>query len=74
METLIPILGILAGILIPVSVFISQYYEEKGKREAIIEISRNLDDHSKAGKLLNIFEERKAEPIDYRRQGLLPFL
>jgi hypothetical protein len=71
METLIPILGILAGIIIPVSVFIWQYYEEKGKREAIIEISRHLDDPSKADKLLNIFEERKAEPIDYRRRGLL---
>tara|TARA_B100001094_G_C17433292_1_gene440145 strand:- start:227 stop:433 length:207 start_codon:yes stop_codon:yes gene_type:complete len=67
METLIPVLGTLAGIIIPLSVFIWLYYEEKSKREAIIEISRNLDDRSKVKKSLNIFEERKAEPIDYRR-------
>ena len=73
MELLIPILGILAGIIIPISVFIWLYHEEKGKREAIIEISRNLDDHSKVEKLLSIFEERKSEPIDYRRQGVITF-
>lgn len=66
-------LGILAGIIIPVSVFIWQCHEEKGKKEAIIEISRNLDDHSKVEKLLSIFEERKAEPIDYRRRGVIIF-
>ena len=73
MELLIPILVILAGIIIPVSVFTWQYHEEKGKREAIIEISRNLDDHSKVEKLLSIFEERKSEPIDYRRRGVITF-
>ena len=33
MTDLIPILGILTGIIIPVSVFIWLYYEGKGKRE-----------------------------------------
>ena len=32
-EILIPLFGILAGILIPVAVFIWQYYEGKGKRD-----------------------------------------
>ena len=71
MEILIPILGILSGIAIPIAVFIWLYYENKGKREAIIEISKNLDDQSKVEELINIFEERKKEPLDYRRNGVI---
>ena len=71
MEILIPILGILSGIAIPIAVYIWLYYENKGKREAIIEISKNLDDQSKVEELINIFEERKKEPIDYRRNGVI---
>ena len=68
---LIPILGISAGIIIPLAVFIWLYYEEKGKRAAVIEISKNLDDPSKVEKLLAIFDERKKQPIDYRRGGVI---
>ena len=68
---IIPILGISAGIIIPLAVFIWQYYEEKGKRAAVIEISKNLDDPSKVEKLLAIFDERKKQPIDYRRGGVI---
>ena len=71
MEILIPIFGILSGIAIPIAVFIWLYYENKGKREAIIEISKNLDDQSKVEEMINIFEERKKEPIDYRRNGVI---
>ena len=41
-ETVIPILGILVGTLIPVAVFIWMYYDAKGKREAIIEIAKYI--------------------------------
>ena len=68
---IIPILGISAGIIIPLAVFIWQYYEEKGKRAAVIEISKKLDDPSKVEKLLAIFDERKKQPIDYRRGGVI---
>ena len=68
---MIPILGISAGIIIPLAVFIWLYYEEKGKRAAVIEISKNLDDPSKVEKLLAIFDERKKQPIDYRRGGVI---
>lgn len=68
---LIPILGILAGIIIPVAVFIWQYYENKGKRETILNISKHLDDPSKLDELLQLFEDRKKEPIDYRRNGVV---
>ena len=70
-EILIPILGILAGIIIPLSVFIWLYHEEKGKRDAALQIAKHLDDPSKVEDLLSIFEERKKEPIDYRRGGVI---
>ena len=68
---IIPIFGMLTGIIIPVAVFIWQYKDAKGKRETVLEISKNLDDSSKVEELLNIFEERKKEPIDYRRNGVI---
>ena len=71
MTTLIPILGILSGIIIPVSVFIWLYYEGKGKRETALEIAKHMDDPSKVEELLGIFDERKKEPIDYRRGGVI---
>lgn len=71
MESLIPIFGILSGAIIPVAVFIWLYYEGKGKRETILEISKNINDSSKVEELLKIFEERKKEPIDYRRNGVI---
>ena len=70
-EILIPIFAILSGIIIPVSVFVWQYYEGKGKRETVLEISKNLDDPSKVEELLRIFEDRKKEPIDFRRNGVI---
>ena len=68
---LIPILGILAGIIISISVFIWLYKDAKNKQKTILEISKNLDDPSKVEELLKIFEERKKEPIDFRRNGVI---
>ena len=68
---IIPILGISAGLIIPLAVFIWLYYEEKGKRAAIIEIAKHVSDSSKVEKLLAIFDERKKQPIDYRRGGVI---
>lgn len=70
-ETVIPILGMLVGTLIPVAVFIWMYYDAKGKREAIIDIAKYIDDPSKLDDLLTLFDERKKEPIDYRRGGVI---
>ena len=71
MENLIPLFGILAGIIIPVSVFIWLYYDEKSKRDAVIEIAKHMDDPKKTEQLLTLFDERKKEPIDYRRGGVI---
>ena len=70
-SVLIPIFGILCGIIVPVSVFIWQYYEGKGTRETVLEIAKHIDDPSKVEELLGIFDERKKEPIDYRRGGVI---
>jgi hypothetical protein len=70
-ELIIPIFGMLTGIIIPVAVFIWQYYDAKGKREAVVEIAKHLNDSAKLEELLTIFDERKREPIDYRRGGVI---
>lgn len=70
-ELIIPILAISTGIIIPIAVFIWQYYDAKGKRETVLEIAKHLNDPSKLDELLNIFDERKKEPIDYRRNGVI---
>ena len=71
MELLIPILGILAGIIIPVSIFVWLYFESKYKYRTILEISKNIDDPSKLEDLIGVLDERKKEPIDYRRTGVV---
>ncbi|HAQ71603.1 DUF6249 domain-containing protein [Schleiferiaceae bacterium] len=71
LEAIIPILGMLTGIIIPVAVFIWQYYDAKGKRDAVVEIAKHIDDPSKLEELLALFDERKKEPIDYRRGGVI---
>ena len=71
MENIIPLFGMLIGVIIPVSVFYWQYKEGKEKNKTIIEISKNIDDSSKLEELLAIFDERKKEPIDYRRNGVI---
>ena len=71
MNNLLPIIGILTGIIIPLSVFVWLYLENKDKNKTILEISKNLDDPTKIEDLLEILEERKKEPIDYRRGGVI---
>ena len=71
MLQLVPILGVLAGIIIPVSVFILLYFEGKDKNKTIVEIAKHLNDPSKVDEFLQILDERKKEPIDYRRGGVI---
>ena len=73
MELLIPLFGILVGIIVPLAVFYWLYHENKNKNETIIEISKNLDDPSQLEDLLGMLDERKKEPIDYRRGGVITF-
>ena len=68
---IIPIAGMLTGIIIPLAAFLWLYHENKNKYAAVVEISKNLDNPSKAQELIKIFEERKKEPLDYRRSGVI---
>ena len=68
---IIPLSGMLTGIIIPLAVFFWLYKESKDKNKTIIEISKHLGNKSKLDELLSIFDERKKEPIDYRRSGVI---
>lgn len=71
MENIIPILGILTGIIVPIAVFLWLYHDAKHKRQTVLEIAKHIDDPDKLEELLNIFDARKDEPIDYRRNGVI---
>ena len=47
-DIIIPLAGMLIGIIIPLAIFLWLYHENKNKYAAVIEISKNLDDPSKA--------------------------
>tara|TARA_Y100000996_G_C22266855_1_gene538279 strand:+ start:46 stop:441 length:396 start_codon:yes stop_codon:yes gene_type:complete len=72
-EIIIPTLGILTGMIIPIAAFIWLYLENKDKNKTILEISKNIDDPSKLEDLVALLDERKKEPIDYRRSGVITF-
>ena len=67
----IPIFGILTGIIVPIAVFLWLYHDAKHKRQTVLEIAKHIDDPDKLEELLHIFDERKDEPIDYRRNGVI---
>ena len=71
MESLIPIFGIMTGIIVPVAAFAWQYIEGKEKRETILEIAKHVDDPARLDDLLAMLDERKQEPVDYRRGGVI---
>ena len=61
----------MCGIIIPLAVFVWLYNESKDKNKTILEISKNIDDPSKLEDLIGLLDERKKEPIDYRRSGVV---
>ena len=70
-EIVIPSLGILTGIILPLAAFIWLYLESKDKNKTILEISKNIDDPSKIEDLVSLLDERKKQPLDYRRSGVV---
>jgi|TARA_B100001964_G_C13894175_1_gene448635 hypothetical protein len=74
MNDIIALLGILSGMVIPLSVFIWLYFDAKNKRAAIIEVAKTIDDPSKVEELISqLDDEKKKEPIEYRRGGTVTF-
>lgn len=70
-NALVPISGMLVAIIIPISVFIWLYLENKNKYKTILEISKNISDPSKIERMIELLDERKKEPIDFRRTGVV---
>ena len=71
MSELIPILGITTGVVIPLAVFVWLYQDDKNKRQVALEIAKHLDEPVKFEDLLSVFDERKREPVDYSRGGVI---
>ena len=70
-DIIIPSLGIMTGIIIPLGIFVWLYLENKDKNKTILEISKNIDDPSKLEDLIGLLDERKKQPLDYRRNGVV---
>ena len=70
-ELIIPMLGVMTGIIVPVSLFTLLYFERKDKNKTILEISKNIDNPSKVEDLISMLDDRKKEPLDYRRTGVV---
>jgi hypothetical protein len=74
MNDVIALLGILSGMVIPLGVFVWLYFDAKNKRAAIIEVAKTIDDPSKVEELISkLDDEKKKEPIEYRRGGTVTF-
>jgi hypothetical protein len=74
MESLVELLIPLAGMLFPVAivfvVFVFITKIEKNKYDAIVEISKKIDDPSVIQEILTALDDKK-KPIDYRRGGVI---
>lgn len=70
MSNEIPMMAMAVGVIIPLAVFVWLYFEEKGKRDTMLEIAKHIDDPKQLEQLVSVFNEKK-EPIDYRRGGVI---
>jgi hypothetical protein len=66
----IPYIAILMPVAIVFVVFFFVTKIERQKYNAIIEVSKNLDDSSKVEEILDTLNDKK-KPIDYRRSGVV---
>ena len=71
MSEMIPIVGMLTGIAIPLAAFFWQYLEGKERRATILEISKTIDDPDRLDELMSVLDEKKSEPTDIRRGGVI---
>jgi hypothetical protein len=71
MSEMIPIFGILTGIVIPLAAFFWQYLEGKERRATILEISKTINDPDRLDELMSMLDEKKSEPTDIRRGGVI---
>ena len=62
--------AILMPVLLVGVIFFFNSKMERSKYNAIIEVSKNLDDSSKIEEILDTLNDKK-KPIDYRRSGVI---
>ena len=76
-EFMLAVLGISSGFIIPLGVFLWLYKDAKNKRAAIVEIAKTANDPSRVQEFLHrlesgdMFSNKKSEPIDYKRNGVI---
>ena len=68
-------LGIISGFIIPLGVFFWLYKDAKNKRAAIVAIAKTANDPERVQEFLDTLdaEDKKREPIDYKRGGIVTF-
>ena len=74
-ELILGALGIMSGFIIPLGVFFWLYKDAKNKRAAVIAIAKTANDPEKVQEFLDTLSggEKKREPIDYKRDGMITF-
>ena len=70
---LVPVLGVLTGIIIPLGVFVWLYLSDKNKNETILEMAKQIDDQEEIKELIRTLNsgDKPQKPIDYRRTGVV---
>ena len=73
MAELVPVLGVLTGIIIPLGVFVWLYLSDKNKNETILEMAKQIDDPEEIKELIRALNsgDKPQKPIDYRRTGVV---
>lgn len=73
MRELVPVLGVLTGIIIPLGVFVWLYLSDKNKNETILEMAKQIDDPEEIKELIRTLNsgDKPQKPIDYRRTGVV---
>jgi len=73
MKELVPVLGILTGMIIPLGLFVWIYLSEKNKNETILEMAKQIDDPEEIKELIRTLNsgDKPKKPIDFRRSGVV---
>ena len=73
MGEIVPVLGVLTGIIIPLGVFVWLYLSDKNKNETILEMAKQIDDPEEIKELIRTLNsgDKPQKPIDYRRTGVV---
>ena len=73
MGEIVPVLGVLTGMIIPLGIFVWLYLSDKNKNETILEMAKQIDDPEEIKELIRTLNsgDKPQKPIDYRRTGVV---